>query len=228
MDIKDVIFSLRLFFNRRVKTFMDENGYWSIEGLTDIHGKLYRLPYDTKLLSACLEIQIVSNLMDWAKRHGWELQFPEHQNYYPDVTLIKNKWTFALDVKTTYRIDGNPAMCNGFTLGTYQAYFRDRIKGSNIHLPYKSYDGHVVLGVIYTRGEYLRDLDIIIQEKWKIAGDKPGSGNTKNMGSIRVIEDLVHGRGPFVSYGQRIFDLYWMNYPICKRLSEFIYAYREL
>lgn len=52
----------------------------------------------------------------------------------------------------------------------------------------------------------------MIQEKWRIAGERPGSGNTKNIGSIRDIQALVNDDGPFASHGEEVFDDYWMNY----------------
>lgn len=39
----------------------------------------------------------------------------------------------------------------------------------------------------------------LLQEKWQIASDKTGSGNTKNIGSIKNVADLVNGNGVFAS-----------------------------
>ncbi len=49
-------------------------------------------------------------------------------------------------------------------------------------------------------------------EKWRIASDKSGSGNTANIGSINCIEDIVKGRWVFSKLGEEWFDDYWMNY----------------
>lgn len=49
-------------------------------------------------------------------------------------------------------------------------------------------------------------------EKWQLATDKPGSCNTKNIGSVNRIDELVSGNGVFASAGKDIFDDYWMNY----------------
>ena len=49
-------------------------------------------------------------------------------------------------------------------------------------------------------------------EKWKIASDKSGSGNTANIGSIQKIEDILAGHGTFSRLGEHWFDDYWMNY----------------
>ena len=51
-----------------------------------------------------------------------------------------------------------------------------------------------------------------VQPKWKIASDKPGSGNTRNIGGIASISKLLTGQGPFAPYGEDVFDDYWMGY----------------
>ena len=60
----------------------------------------------------------------------------------------------------------------------------------------------------------IRDFQFFACEKWRIAGDRQGSGNTANIGSITDIDDLVHGRGVFSKLGEDWFDEYWMNYGI--------------
>lgn len=57
-----------------------------------------------------------------------------------------------------------------------------------------------------------KDIIFFVQEKWKITTDRPGSGNTKNIGSVSLIEDLIDGAGPFSKLGEEMFNDYWMNY----------------
>ena len=117
------------------------------------------------------------------------------------------------------------------TLGAFTGYFRNRRSRKNITLPYEEYSAHFVLGIIYTRNDssinrsrayalkelnsipaVISDILLFVQYKYKIASDKPGSGNTKNIGAITRIEDLVKGRGPFAELGEEVFDDYWMHY----------------
>jgi hypothetical protein len=96
---------------------------------------------------------------------------------------------------------------------------------------YEQYSAHFVLGIIYGRNDaavderraymlddlqnivsVVRDFTFLLQEKWRIAADRPGSGNTKNIGSVRNIDQLIRGHGPFARYGQEVFDDYWTNY----------------
>jgi hypothetical protein len=58
----------------------------------------------------------------------------------------------------------------------------------------------------------IKDFDFFAAEKWKIASDRRGSGNTANIGSINDIADLNAGNGVFSKLGEEWFDEYWMNY----------------
>ncbi len=117
------------------------------------------------------------------------------------------------------------------TLGAFTGYFRKRDSAKNVSFPYGMYSGHFVLGVIYSRAllradelktftveelEYIpsvvRDLQFFAQPKYRIASDRPGSGNTKNIGAIRQVSGLLNGTGPFASLGEDVFDDYWTYY----------------
>jgi len=168
--------------------------------------------------------------------------FADKQNWYPDITFISKKdkrIKFAVDLKTTYITkyrDGMPYECNGFTLGSHGTYFIDRQSTKNIQFPYSEYLGHYVLGILYERIyatkidetkkyriEELENIPSVINnfvffahEKWRIASDKSGSGNTANIGSVKRIKELLEGKGIFWQYfgenGEEWFDEYWMNY----------------
>ena len=58
----------------------------------------------------------------------------------------------------------------------------------------------------------IKDFDFFASEKWKIASDKQGSGNTANIGSIVDIADLKNGNGIFSQLGEEWFDEYWINH----------------
>ncbi|MCB9419444.1 MAG: restriction endonuclease [Ardenticatenaceae bacterium] len=91
--------------------------------------------------------------------------------------------------------------------------------------------GHFCLGIIYSRlsnsddetktypiGELqsissvISNFQFFVAEKWQIAGDKSGSGNTANIGSITKIGDILNSNGMFSRLGEAWFDDYWMNY----------------
>ena len=58
----------------------------------------------------------------------------------------------------------------------------------------------------------IKNFDFFASEKWKIASDKQGSGNTANIGSVVYIADLKSGNGIFSQLGEEWFDEYWMNH----------------
>lgn len=60
-----------------------------------------------------------------------------------------------------------------------------------------------------------KDVDFFVQEKYKITGLTPASGNTTNIGSFPTsdIDDLRAGRGPFSALGKEACDEYWRNFP---------------
>ena len=66
----------------------------------------------------------------------------------------------------------------------------------------------------------IKDFDFFASEKWKIASDKQGSGNTANIGSIVDIADLKSGNGVFSQLGEEWFDEYWINYGSATMLKE--------
>ena len=204
---------------------------WIVKGFVDIYKKVYTISMDTKIISKVLELLLFPSLQDFAKENGLDLELSPQQNFYPDVTFIERTGgtMFALDIKTTYRTD--PRKVNGMTLGAFTGYFRNRESTKNIAYPYSKYAGHFVLGVIYSQSEeiiderktytvddlatipsVIHDFTFFAQPKYKIAAARPGSGNTKNIGSIADISALLNGRGPFSELGEEIFDDYWTYY----------------
>ncbi len=212
-----------------------EDGQWTVKGFIDIFKNVYTISADTKIVSKILEIHLFPKILMFAQENKYKVILAEHQNYYPDISFVKasdESIRFAVDFKTTYRNPKKPHLCNGFTLGSHGAYFEDRKSNKNIQFPYGSYLGHFCLGIIYdravgatideTRAHSIDELHSIasvasnfhffVTEKWKIASDKGGSGNTANIGSINNISDIIRGKGMFSKLGERWFDEYWMNY----------------
>jgi Restriction endonuclease EcoRV len=212
-----------------------EDGQWAVKGFIDTYRNVYSISSDTKITSKILEIHIFPELVAFAARNGFELVLTEHQNHYPDmsfVSLLQPHIKFAVDLKTTYRRRDQPHRCNWFTLGSHGEYFRNRTSTKNIRFPYSSYLGHFCLGVIYDRAigatidetivtgvddiasitSVMSNMQFFLAEKWRLASDRRGSGNTANIGSIDLIEDVLVGGGMFSLLGEEWFDEYWMNY----------------
>lgn len=205
-------------------------GDWVVKGFIDTNHNIYTISNDTKVISKLIELMLFPLVDQFAHEFDYELHLTEHQNYYPDITFVANDGTkTALDLKSTYRL--SQTRVSGFTLEAFTGYFRQRSSTKNISFPYQEYAQHFVLGIIYSRSlieiderriyrledieniqSVAHDFVFLLHEKWKLATDRPGSGNTKNIGSVNNIDDLMNGDGSFSEHGKAVFDDYWMNY----------------
>lgn len=219
---------------RAVETFTPfistKDGQWVVKGFIDVYKHIYTISTDTKVVSKIIELYIFPLLFKFAQENELQLKLTKEQNFYPDITFIDNEGNlFAVDLKSSYR--KTATRINGMTLGAFTGYFRNRQSSKNVTFPYSSYLAHIVLGIIYSENDEIiderkfytienldnivsvvKDITFFVQEKWKIAVDRPGSGNTKNIGSVSLIDDLVNGKGPFAELGEDVFDDYWTNY----------------
>lgn len=221
-----------------------EDGQWTVKGFIDVFKNVYTISSDTKIVSKILEIHLFPKILQFAQTNGYKVVLlADHQNYYPDISFVKaddESVRFAVDFKTTYRNPKKPHLCNGFTLGSHGKYFEHRSSSKNIQFPYSTYSGHFCLGIIYDRADgasidetkacsidelhsitsVARNFQFFVAEKWKIASDKGGSGNTANIGSINNIADIISGQGMFSKLGEHWFDEYWINYKKITILNE--------
>lgn len=229
MDKGTFIKLLRDFATDFDKDISTENGNWVIKGFIDIYKNIFTISSDTKVISKIIELYIFPKLLEFAIKNELEVELTKVQNYYPDITFKdKDNNLFAVDLKSSYRKDKDHI--NGMTLGAFTGYFRERNSTKNISHPYNNYKAHIVLGIIYDvvpnideRKTYsldqlgeivsvIKNFQFFVQEKWKIAIDRPGSGNTKNIGSVSKIDDLLNGNGTFSAIGEDVFNDYWMYY----------------
>ncbi len=207
-----------------------KDGQWVVKGFIDLYKNIYTISTDTKVVSKIIELYIFPLLFKFAQDNGLQLELTKEQNFYPDITVVDDEGNlYAIDLKSSYR--KTPTRINGMTLGAFTGYFRNRRSTKNVTYPYSSYKAHIVLGIIYTENKdviderksytienlneiisVVKDITFFVQEKWKIAVDRPGSGNTKNIGSVSLIEDLINGNGTFAKLGEDVFDDYWTNY----------------
>ncbi len=205
---------------------------FDVLGILDTENKIHTLGTDSKIIGRVFEMFTQPILEEIAKENNLIIKTPDSQTIYPDFILMENELStnkFAIDVKTTYVENDNSNI--KFTLGSYGSYMRNNTK--NIEYKYTDYSKHYVIGFVYKRNGNAQesmvydykdstkiqspfyDVKYFIQEKYKIAGDKPGSGNTENIGSFltKNINDLKNGKGPFSELGADVFDLYWKYYP---------------
>lgn len=197
---------------------------WEVIGLLLENQRVIDVPSDSRAISAIFEQLVVERIKPLAEKYGCILEEGGGREY-PDITLrdipgMEDK--IAIDIKTSRK--KSPNTIGGFTIGTYLGYFRTPTqKVGTIRYPYADYVQHWIVGLCYNFETYeeqiddvvekkfrITDIDVIVQEKWRIASRQTGSGTTKHMRSITNIEDLKMGRGEFTS--QEEFLEYWRNY----------------
>lgn len=219
---------------------LEHNPKFEIKGLIAKDKRIYPFGNDTKVLSTIFEMLIRPFVYEFAQMYGYKVYEPEQQNFYPDFTLLKSasdREKIAFDIKTTYKdYKKDGTWRANFTLGSYASFMRSKTK--NIAFHYDHYSNHYIMGFVYDRC-VKQDINIynyqeidkiplsftnveyFVQEKYKIAGDIPGSGNTENIGSIVAssIRDFEEGKSPFTDLGHEVFEEYWIGYPKYKEKS---------
>lgn len=212
------------------------DGLWVLRGFVDTARRVYSLSGDTKVISKALELMLLPPIICFWEEQGYQTVLAEFQNIYPDISLVGEGERYAIDLKTAYRLpdtlpETSPRI-SGFTLGAFTGYFRNRRSTKNITFPYEEYRQHYVIGIVYTQvvgtrpdvyslddldciAPPIRDVEILFQEKWRLASARPGSGNTRNIGSITDLPALRCGLGPFTRLGEegeRVFNEYWQHH----------------
>jgi hypothetical protein len=208
------------------------NGWtWKVEGFLDCAGYVHPIDSDTKVISTVFERLASPVIRSVAKKYGYVVE-TANQTTYPDFTLTKMDGEtvvhrVAVDVKTTYL---STTML--LTLGGYNSFLRNNSK--NILYPYDTYAEHWILGFIYRQNPPFPNYDlesmpirgsiscpygdvfVFVREKHAISGLRAGSGNTKNIGSIKLSNssDFATANGPFTAFrdAKGACDHFWRNY----------------
>lgn len=205
---------------------------WEVEGFVDKNDFVYPIDTDTKVISTVFERIASPVVRSVARRFGYTVE-TANQTTYPDFTLTASAsdgvdaHRIAIDIKTTY-LSRNMKL----TLGGYSSFLRNGTK--NILYPYSTYGEHWIIGFLYEQNSRFREYDLdelpkrgtipcpyknvfmFMRRKHEIIGLRAGSGNTKNIGSIRAQcgHDFAERSGPFMNFQsvKEAADHYWRNY----------------
>jgi hypothetical protein len=182
-------------------------------------GHLLPLPKEPAALANVLEVSIIDFLT--ARVHmtpGLEVQQGSERGY-PDLELAGaalGGGIYAVDIKAARRSDTNADRTQSrITLYTGNTYFRHpSLHWSGTLRPFGEYVGHLDVLMIYTLDLSLsarvRDLELIVQEPWRIASRERSSTTREYIGAVDKIEDLREGRGVFSTPEE--FYRYWRRY----------------
>lgn len=182
-------------------------------------GHLLPLPREPAALANVLEVSIVNFLTLRA------LSIPQAQirrgseRGYPDLEFSGAAFGggyHAVDVKAARRAPSGRQTQSRITLYTGNTYF----KWPDLHWPgtfraFSDYSTHLDVIMIYSlnpeSNARVEDLEIIVQEPWKIASRERSSTTREYIGAVMSIDALRSGRGAFPSPGE--FYDYWHRFP---------------
>lgn len=199
---------------------------WELLGFVNEAQSVYTFGHDSKIIGRLFEVISEPVLQRVADKLNLSLKFSLSQTVYPDFYFENERGRrIAIDIKSTYRRNRN-----SFTQGSFTSYLRDNTK--NIDGNYSLYDKHYIIMFLYDREEHpsagvyttgdlskivaaYKNVEVAVMEKYRVGGDKPGSGNTDNIGTFRSkdFEAFSYGAGPFSFLGKDVYENYWRNYP---------------
>lgn len=182
-------------------------------------GHLLPLPKEPAALANVLEVSIVNFLTLRA------LLIPQAQvrggseRGYPDLEFGGPAFGggfHAVDVKAARRAKNGKQTQSRITLYTGNTYF----KWPDLHWPgtfrsFTEYATHLDLLMIYTlnpdSNARVEDLEIIVQEPWRIASRERSSTTREYIGAVTSIDALRSGEGVFETPAE--FYDYWRRFP---------------
>ena len=118
------------------------------------NGVSYPLGNDSKIVSKIYEIIIIDKLKGLLEAQDYKYIENDIQNKYPDfiiISKIQEEKFYAVDIKSSYM--KTKTEINGFTLGTYKGYFKNRDSMVSIVKPYNHFIKHFCICVIYSPTE---------------------------------------------------------------------------
>ncbi len=182
-------------------------------------GQFEALPKESAALANIVEVSLTSFLKSKIQAIGGVEMTPGTERGYPDLELTgpSLKGTHhAVDIKVARRSKSEKQTQSRITLYTGNTYFKyPEFKWPSILRPFADYESHVDLIAIYTLDEEsltrVTDLELIVQESWKIASKERSSTTREYIGAVTALEDLRNGNGAFASADD--FYTYWRAFP---------------
>ncbi len=182
-------------------------------------GHLLPLPKEPAALANVLETSIVSFLMTRVLQvSGAEVRQGTERGY-PDLEIGGPAFGggfHALDVKAARRAANRRQTQSRITLYTGNTYFKwPDLHWPGTFRPFSEYSTHLDVIMIYTlnvgSNARVEDLDIVVQEPWRIASRERSSTTREYIGAVTSIDALHAGAGAFATPAE--FYDYWRKYP---------------
>ena len=188
---------------------------WTTRGFIDDEGRIHELPDIPQVITGIFQ-EVAKQQIKPFLRENYTCQIIQGgPREYPEITAFGGrlgKDKIAIDIKTTRCISKNRV--SGFSIGSYAGYFLhpdQRLPGCKF--PYSEFKEHWIVGFVYTWNpnadslHMVSDIEIIINQKWKIASKSTATGTTFAISSVRDLNALREGRGDFKS--PKKFESFW-------------------
>lgn len=173
-------------------------------------GHLLPLPKEPASLANIIEVSIIDFILAAiTSTDGIEFQRGSERGY-PDLEVSGPRFGgghHAVDIKAARRAVTKSGIPNGrtqsrITLYTGNTYFKwPDLHWPGTFRPFGDYKTHLDVLVIYTLNEAsawrVDDLEVIVQEPWRIASKKRSSTTREYIGAVDSIAALREGRGEF-------------------------------
>jgi hypothetical protein len=181
-------------------------------------GHLLPLPREPAALANVLEVSIVNFLTLRAQAVPEATIRGGGERGYPDLefsTAGYGTGYHAVDIKAARRASNGRQTQSRITLYTGNTYFR----WPELHWPgtlraFSEYSTHLDVIMIYTLNTQsnarVEDLEIIVQEPWRIASKERSSTTREYIGAVTDIDALRAGSGAFATPAE--FYEYWRRF----------------
>jgi hypothetical protein len=184
----------------------------------DAGGHFLPLPKEPAALANVLEVSLVAFILDKISAMDDATARQGSERGYPDVEIAGPRFGgghHALDIKVARRARSGRQTQSRITLLTGNTYFLyPDLPWPGIIRPFGDYVSHLDLIAIYTFDDRaksrVRDLELIVQETWRIASQQRSSTTREYIGAVQSIDDLRAGRGAFGSVEE--FLTFWRKY----------------
>lgn len=182
------------------------------------------LPKEPAALANVLEVSIVDFILDrLSLLHHAEGRRGTERGY-PDIEISGNAFGgnfHAVDVKIAQRrVNKNGSISTNtqsrITLYTGNTYFRyPQLHWPGTFRPFQDYATHLDVIGLYTLNRTspsrVDDLELVVQEPWRIASKQRSSTTREYIGAVQNLEDIRAGRGEFATPEE--FYRYWRRFP---------------
>jgi hypothetical protein len=194
-------------------------------------GHLLPLPKEPAALANVLEVSIVNFIVARTRQTPSVQVRRGTERGYPDLEISGPPFGggfHAVDVKAARRSKSGKNTQSRITLYTGNTYFKwPDLHWPGTFRPFSSYESHLDMIIIYTfnaaSNARVEDLEIIVQEPWRIASKKRSSTTREYLGAVTRLDALRAGQGEFATAAE--FYAHWRKFPF--KVSPFVQTQLE-